>query len=435
VSDTLCKVRVVGLLVFAACGRISFEPLPPPDASPVCAGPCLDPSFGVGGITIVDVGASDNATFATEGLALQSDDKIVIVGSAGPATSQDMLVVRLTTDGSLDPALAGDGHVVFDAGGIEDQLNAVAIQADGKIVVAGESGAPGNVRAIVTRLSSDGTLDAAFGLQFPDLGAATNVSFNGVSIDGSGRISAGGQALYAATAQDLVIARRLPDGGLDPSMNAGAGYNRFDVAGSDEFGGALVRGPTGGWYVGAQSYTGASRSFVAGVGQVDASGAMVTAFGTAGFAFADPTAEADRTFGLTRDAQGRLVVVGTADDERDVLVARFTANGMLDPSFSGDGIALIDRGGFEEARGVVVLADGRIIVAAYAGPAPSALGTARLDVLADDGADLGALVLTGTPSEPAGVNDLDVDSAGRIVVLGSIQRATVDLFVARVVIP
>ena len=75
-----------------------------------------------------------------------------------------------------------------------------------------------------------------------------------------------------------------------------------------------------------------------------------------------------------------------------------------------------------------------IIVATSGGPAPSALGTARLDILANDGSDLGALVLTGSPSEPAGVNDLDVDSAGRVVVLGSIQRATVDLFVARVLI-
>ena len=95
----------------------------------------LDPGFGTQGAALVDSGGSEVAT----AVAIQPDGKIVVAGyTTNGATGYDAAVYRLKANGSLDKSFGGDGKVTIDSGGNE-YANAVVIQPDGKIVVAGST--------------------------------------------------------------------------------------------------------------------------------------------------------------------------------------------------------------------------------------------------------------------------------------------------------
>src|SRR2546425_858379 len=102
------------------------------------AGPgALDPSFGSGGITVTDFnGSIDDAAFA---VAVQPDGKILAAGYvfSSAATNYDFALVRYLPDGSLDAGFGMNGKVATDFYGSTDVARAVALQPDGRIVVAG----------------------------------------------------------------------------------------------------------------------------------------------------------------------------------------------------------------------------------------------------------------------------------------------------------
>ena len=122
----------------------------------------LDVSFSGDGKQTTDFGGSD----AAAAVAVQADGKIVVAGSSGG----NFALARYGADGTLDPSFSGDGLVTTDLGGTDDGQG-VAIQADGKIVVAGGSG--GNFA--LARYTAGGVLDTSFsgdGMQTTDFGAA-----------------------------------------------------------------------------------------------------------------------------------------------------------------------------------------------------------------------------------------------------------------------
>jgi len=98
----------------------------------------LDPTFGVGGLVITDIGSEDQGW----AVALQGDGRIVAAGMTGVDETRDFALARYNTDGSLDQSFDGDGKRTIDFGGMEFAFD-VAIQSDSKIVVAGASRQPG----------------------------------------------------------------------------------------------------------------------------------------------------------------------------------------------------------------------------------------------------------------------------------------------------
>ena len=113
----------------------------------------LDASFGGVGIVTTDFGTpSDSA----RSIAIQADGRIVVAGGAGTSVA----IARYNTDGTLDPTFSGDGRLTMSLGG-SGVASALAIQAgDGKIVVVGT--VSGNFA--VARFNPNGTLDTTFGL-------------------------------------------------------------------------------------------------------------------------------------------------------------------------------------------------------------------------------------------------------------------------------
>lgn len=121
----------------------------------------LDTGFGTSGKVTINVGSSDLA----EGLTIQSDGKILVTGTAG-INGNDVGLVRLNTDGTLDTTFGGgDGIVTSNySGSSDDRGYSVGVQSDGQIVVSGTTqvGGLGEYNVALNRYSSTGSLDTAF---------------------------------------------------------------------------------------------------------------------------------------------------------------------------------------------------------------------------------------------------------------------------------
>src|SRR5262249_42256794 len=94
-----------------------------------------DGSFGAGGRVLLDLGGDDVLT----ALAVQADGSVVAAGTTSSAGGSDVVVVRLRPDGSLDPRFGVGGVFRLDVAGGADEAHAVALQADGKVLVAGST--------------------------------------------------------------------------------------------------------------------------------------------------------------------------------------------------------------------------------------------------------------------------------------------------------
>jgi uncharacterized delta-60 repeat protein len=122
----------------------------------------LDASFGTGGTVTTDfAGFNDEAS----SVAVQPDGKIVVAGQAGPYVNRnfDFALARYNSNGTLDASFGTSGKATTDFAGSSDQPSSLALQGDGKIVVAGQTFVGGVHDFAVARYNSNGTLDTSFG--------------------------------------------------------------------------------------------------------------------------------------------------------------------------------------------------------------------------------------------------------------------------------
>ena len=120
----------------------------------------LDTSFSGDGKVLTNFGSGrDDVALA---LALQPDGKIVVAGYSDVSGSLDFALARYLSNGTLDPSFSGDGKVLTNFGTSDDVAYALALQPDGKIVVAGYSNASGSLDFALARYLSNGTLDPSF---------------------------------------------------------------------------------------------------------------------------------------------------------------------------------------------------------------------------------------------------------------------------------
>jgi uncharacterized delta-60 repeat protein len=187
----------------------------------------LDPTFGTGGVAIHNVGPESRG----EGAAIQTDGKIVIAGAL-QGSANGAFVGRLNTDGSVDTSFGTGGFVVETGFGLASQYDAVLIQPDGKIVVAGtDTFIPPN-KFLVVRYDTNGQRDASFGTNGAVLTAPTasggwafdlDVGPNGTLIATGAGSSIGGNG------SRIGVVRYLTNGTPDPSYGGGDGIATMTV--------------------------------------------------------------------------------------------------------------------------------------------------------------------------------------------------------------
>ena len=182
----------------------------------------LDTTFDTDGKVTTDFGPSFDVAYA---VALQPDGKIVVAGCAPIESSDDFALARYNADGSLDTTFDGDGKVTTNFGPSNDAARAMAIQPDGKIVAAGRAVIDLDYQFLLARYNADGSLDTTFdtdGKLTTDFGS-NNDAANAVALQPDGKIVAAGRAYTPANngaSYDFALARYNADGSLDTTFDA-----------------------------------------------------------------------------------------------------------------------------------------------------------------------------------------------------------------------
>jgi uncharacterized delta-60 repeat protein len=328
----------------------------------------LDGGFGANGIVTTDLGGADDEAFDA---ALLADGGLVVVGrtDAAGALKTAFGVVRYRPESTPDPGFGTGGIVKLGFFGKGAGANAVAVQPDGKIVVAGfafdATGINGDLA--LARLNPDGTLDPSFGtggLVTTNLGTQGDDA-RAVVVQPDGRIVVAGSA-----EEDIALARYLPNGTLDASF--GHGGSTITDLGSDDVANGVALTPDGsiviaGYTLGA----GINRDFL--LARYRADGGLDTTFGDRGTVKTDVSGGDDFAENLTVDSQGRIVLVGRATSPTilDMALVRYHPDGTLDTSFDGDGILTVDfHGRGEFGQDVALDSGGRIVAAGYTANGP-----------------------------------------------------------------
>jgi uncharacterized delta-60 repeat protein len=213
----------------------------------------LDPSFGRGGKRVVALGGAAAHVFA---LAPLRDGSFVLAGAAVRGVVLKFLLARFRADGSLDGSFADRGIAITDFSGLNDIAYAVAVQPDGKILLAGSSGsfdpidATGDTRIAVARYTSAGRLDPSFGA-----GGKAQIDASpgadgarGVFVEPDGTIVLGGfvdeahgvQSVLDPLIGDFGVVELRPDGSVTPG-----GLVRTDFAGAGDGARAVIAAADG----------------------------------------------------------------------------------------------------------------------------------------------------------------------------------------------
>ena len=327
-------------------------------------GGALDGSFGTGGLVTTAVGASHDFALA---LARQDDDKVVAAGYTTGADPDDFdfAVVRYNDDGSLDTDFGTGGIVVTAIGLHEDIAYALLIQPDGKILAAGFSNNDLDFDFALVRYNDDGSLDTSFGtggIVTTPIGGGDDV-IRSVALDSGGRIVVAGYTLGAT--YDVALARYDADGDLDPTFGTG-GLVVTPVGTGHDFALALALLDDGRMAVAGHAAIGGSDDFMV-LRYLD-DGSLDPSFGTGGKVTTAVGAGSDVAAALAIQPDGKLVAVGAveADGASDIGVARYDADGALDPSFGTDGVVITPIGAsFDGANAAALLGDGRIVAAGF----------------------------------------------------------------------
>src|ERR1043165_6603978 len=285
----------------------------------------------------------------------------------------------LAVDGDLDPTLGTDGKVWTDFDHSTDIANAVATQADGKLVVVGATYQDNDFsdeNFAVARYNPDGTLDKTFGVggkvqtDFPGLAAVAS----SVVVQPDGKIVvAGGAFLLFTFAGDFKLARYNPDGSLDTSFGDGGIVTTTFPEGSYAFDMALQ---ADGKIIGAGTVfvdfnPGESSNTDFALARYNPDGTPDATFGNGGQVSTDFLGLEDDSFSVLIQPDGKIVAVGSANDPAtfyDFAAVRYLSDGTVDTTFGSGGKVTTDFGrrGFDRAHSAALQADGKIVAAGFA---------------------------------------------------------------------
>ena len=340
-----------------------------------------DPSFGSAGLVTTDLTSDADRACC---VAMQADGKIVVAGSEASVNGSagHAFVARYLPNGTLDSSFGGSGVVRprFSTG--DDLVQALAIQPDGKIVAAGSVVAP-DTNIALARSNADGGLDAGFGSGGKVITAFAPSSREralAASIAGDGKIVVAGAARGGGLPSgNFLVARYNPDGTLDQAFGSG--------------------------------------------------GKVITDFGS--------LAEAH---GVAIDAGGKIVAVGGMFSVspaggfwgKAFVAARYNQDGTIDTSFGG-GKVLTDFGTDSYANDVTVQRDGKVLTVGWvgAGNSPGTIVRHNPDGSLDASFGEGGRVVLELPEAGSFIGAVALDSHERIVTAGNVGGANIDFELAR----
>jgi len=276
----------------------------------------LDTSFSSDGLALTAIGSGNDVG---RSVVLDSANKILLAGYVWSDTNYDFALVRYNSDGTLDETFDADGKLVTDLGAVYDQAYCVALQSDGKVLVAGRSGNGTNDYFAVVRYSSDGSLDATFdGDGKLITGIRLSNELADMVVQPDGKILVAG-----ASSNDFAILRLNDDGTFDTTFG-GDGVIVTDFQASIDGAYSIALQPDGKILVAGHS------NYDFALAQYNVDGSLDASFGINGKV---TTPIVGTNFGVSVKLQldGKILVGGVSND--DFALLRYNSDGSLDTTF------------------------------------------------------------------------------------------------------
>jgi uncharacterized delta-60 repeat protein len=284
----------------------------------------VDTDFGTNGVVVTPIGSSSSAT----SVAIQPDGKIVVAGGTGWRSSA-IAIARYNSDGSLDFNFGSAGTLIINLGRY-DLARSIALQPDGRIVVAGDSS---GVIAVV-RCTVSGTLDASFntsGIVTTTLpGSYTVVS--GVAQQSDGKVVVVGSVFNAGN-NDILLARYTPLGTLDTSFGS-SGFVTTSISSGVDGAADVVVQPDDKIVVGGTSYDD-SHSYFAVV-RYTPSGGLDWSFGAGGVVTSVAGISYSVGTSVAVQPDGKILLAGSSSDDdlqKNLTIVRYKANIYINFSY------------------------------------------------------------------------------------------------------
>ena len=322
----------------------------------------LDDTFSFDGKTTTDLGSNEQIN----AIAIQPNDKIVVAGNTFGA-DEDFAVARYLADGTLDTSFSDDGYLTTDFGAGDDSAQGVALDDGGNIVVAGWAHTSGGVDFALARYTPSGAPDLSFdndGLVTTPIGVA-NDQANDVAIDSKGRIVAVGASVQGAHNKDFAIVRYKQDGSLDGTFSSDGivipnGTDKARAVAIDAADNIVAAG---------SYYNVQSQDLDFGLVRYTSDGLPDGSFGTEGNGRVNtPVAKGAEALDVAIDPQGRIVAGGYASNgtDRDFALVLYDGSGNPETTFGNAGRVLTPIGTNDSGRGVAVDSLGRFVMGGYA---------------------------------------------------------------------
>jgi uncharacterized delta-60 repeat protein len=379
----------------------------------------LDVTFNGTGVATLEIG-SGNAFGRT--VATQQDGKILVGGYSSNGSNFDFTVIRFNQDGSLDNTFGTNGIVVTPVGTGDEYGLCIAIQADGKILLAGYSGNSGNEDIALVRYNVNGTLDTSFdsdGKVLTPIGAGTDAAWS-LTIQQDGKILLGGWS-NDGSQDNFALVRYNTDGSLDANFD-GDGKVVTPVGRGGSSGRGVAVQSDGKIVLAGIASNGGNADFA--VVRYNNNGSLDTGFANNGKAITAVGNSTDYAYSVAIQADGKIVVAGYSysGSNADFAIVRYNPNGTIDTGFDGDGKVIASIGsGNDYALKVAVQTDGKLVVVGSAAIGSSSdIAVVRLN---PDGSfdstfsDDGKLTTLVSPTSDASW-DVVVEPNGRILVAG-----------------
>jgi uncharacterized delta-60 repeat protein len=331
----------------------------------------LDPTFATAGIF-----TSPTIRGSASAVAIQSDGKIVVAGSGVADNGFADILFRLNTNGTLDATFGSGGIVTVENGG---GFFALAIQSNGKIVAAGESTFIAGPYVQVARFDTNGSLDSSFGTG--GLTTTTAIPFTPFNATVALALQPNGEILVAASSPGL-LARFTVSGQLDTTFGTGGIANLANVGPAladtaPSLPTKIIALPNGKILVSAGVPGPTPAALACLVSRYNSNGSLDTTFVAGGMAASVVSASA-----MLLQSDGKIVVAGAviskinippASNDVGFGIVRYTANGALDATFGTGGAAIVDFGAATPLAGpfaVAIQSNGDIVAGGAAALGP-----------------------------------------------------------------
>jgi uncharacterized delta-60 repeat protein len=288
----------------------------------------LDGDFATGGTRTVEFAGGESRAYA---LAIQPDNRLILAGTIYAEAGYEVGVARLTANGTLDTTFGTGGRFRYAFQGLHADVRAVALQSDGRLVLAGQvqSSLEGNTgQFLLMRLTSDGNLDATFG---NDGVVLLNVSpgldaFVTVAVDEENRIVAAG-----TSDGYFAIGRFLPNGAPDPGFGSAGILQLGSAQLYQEVRDLILIGDTGLLLAGFAERPGGGHDYAAI--RLRSDGTPDASFGQGGFTFVDLTGGHDIAFAAAIQPDESMLITGWAEmgqEHVEMAVVRLRAAGRVE---------------------------------------------------------------------------------------------------------